>query len=151
MAPTPAQLQAYLPIKVGDTTGIVAQQVALIWDMYADRKPLELQYNYALVECIELLIGKNWKSTNWSGDGRSVSASDKIKVGLTLMAQRADARIQELIKGRSIIGVTVGKLTTTNIIPSPALPLGPDANNPQYGGDPNTPWPVGRDLGSGWW
>jgi len=148
--PTDAQLQAYIPVKIGDTTGQVAANMTMIWNLYSGYAPKELQYNYALVESIELLLGGNWQDVSWTGDGRSAQDQQQF-ANLISMASRADARIKQLLKARSVVQVQVGQLTTTSIIPSPNSPPGPDANDPRYGGDPNTPWPYGKDIGSGWW
>ncbi len=133
---TDTEYKALIVVKVGDT-GVVATNIDTIWTMHDDKTPLELQYNYALIEAIELLLGGSWQSVTWSGDGRSVSSSDKFR-NLISLAQRADTRINELVSNVSAVGMVVGRLTTKAPIATVYTP--PDANDSQYIGDPNKPF-----------
>lgn len=135
MPVTAAQYKTLIPVKVGDT-GVVAANIDVLWAMHDDKTPLELQYNYALIEAIELLLGGKWSDVTWSGDGRAVHSSHKFN-NLIAMAARADKRICTLEAQRlQATGVVVSNLTTRAPISVPENWI-PNPNSLDYGGAPN--------------
>src|SRR5689334_10862268 len=98
-------------VKVGDT-GTVAAVLDTIWTKHEGKVPLELQYNYALREAVEVLLGNSWQLVDASEDGQSVHLSQKF-TQLKELAARADAEIARLETSRRAAGVQVGRLTTT--------------------------------------
>lgn len=108
--------------------------IDLYWAMHDDKVPTDLQYQYALIETINALLGASWDSVSWSGDGRSVSEKDRFD-NLVRMASIAEGKKVELLGQRSSVGVTVGRLKTA--APIEVIPgFGPDPLDHAYSGAP---------------
>jgi hypothetical protein len=135
-----ADYKALVLIKVGDT-GTVAEVLDKLWTKHDTKVPIELQYNYVLVEAVEVLLGDNWRQFDASEDGQSGHMSQKFSNLLDLV-KRADAEIVRLESSRRAAAVQVGRLTTTAPIASPAFY--PDANSPDYAGHPQPGWGTTR-------
>jgi hypothetical protein len=128
--------KALVLVKVGDT-GTVAAVLPKLWDKHDNKVPMELQYNYALKEAVEVLLGSSWQLIDASEDGQSAHQSQKFSQ-LKEIAMRADAEIVRLETSRRASSVQVGRLATTAPIESPTT--WPNANSPDYAGHPQPTW-----------
>lgn len=141
------QYKTLIVTKVGDT-GVVYDNINTLWTMHDDKTPLELQYNYVLIEAIELLLGGAWQDYAYSAPGGGSVQMNQPFDHLISLASRADLRIKELVSNRSAVGVVTGRLTTK--APIATVPTPPDANDTQYGGDPNKMTGVTSGSGLPW-
>src|SRR5262249_48559101 len=113
-----AAYQALIVTEVGDTaSGLVANQIATLWALNDDQPSLKLQYLFAKLKAIDLLMGTVREQVTQQGLNQVRSdLSDKMK-NLALMRSATEADIERAIAS----GVTsdsshvaaAGQLTAT--------------------------------------
>jgi hypothetical protein len=162
---TTQQRQALLVLRVGDvdpetgdpttqTNGIVAANVALLWEAYADKAAVDpdLQELYARRDALEMVRGVLASQVDFSTENQSVKQSQRVQD----YRDRSDAVTAEIQRLEAVAAAggaggglpVVGQLTTSAPIGPPSA-LGPDANNVRYGGSPYrcpAPGPTTDDL-----
>lgn len=142
MAITDEQYQEAILKQVGDVNGVVAAEIEVYWEMFADQEPVRLQFLYAKREAIDLLQGYVREQVNQRDPELAVDYSDKLKALQTmrnnvtaeiakLEAAAADDAVDEDTEARQPV---IGELTTTAPI-SPDFCGQADANDRRYRGD----------------
>jgi len=125
--------------QVGDSAGgIVAASIATLWTLHDDQPTAALQFLFAKIGAIDLLMGTVREQVTQTGlEGVKSDLSDKLKA-LVLMRAATVADLDRAINAGagqdSTHAGAAGLLTTTAPISPPTGAQ--DANSPDYRGNP---------------
>jgi hypothetical protein len=139
---TAAQYQDMILAEVGDTiSGPVGSRILTIWDMFAAKTPIYLQYLYAKVKAIDILLGPALAGLPTLTVGRQTVDEAKYAEFLLKLKAATNEEIDREEMGNRL--GEAGQITQTAPImpPDPLLPIFDpfqvrDANSPLYRGDP---------------
>lgn len=145
MPATASQIQAFIVLEVGDEAGVLADNLAAVWDSFADKAGAgpRLQELYAKRRCIDLVLGALRSQVDFTTDGQDLSFKAHQRID-TLNTMRKDvqteiARVEQFAIAAG--GPAVGQITTVAPITPPLPQPGPylDANDQRYSGSPYVP------------
>lgn len=142
------QIQALIVAQVGDEVtaawpdGILAGNVATIWDGYADTGSPDLQKLYTKRDCIDLVLGAVRGQVDFTIDNDHSRKQSQKRVALMEMRQACMDDVDRILATMGA-GGAIGPITKT----APVMPGAgqPDPNARRYRGDPLCPpgrrWP----------
>jgi hypothetical protein len=140
--------QQQLLREVGDPNGSIAPVLGLIWDLYNDKGRVnwQIQYNYAKRAALDIRLKEEQPDVDYAvGVSKDLEAKTSQEFD-HLQTMREDCcaeivRIEALVRAQR--PAAVGALTKT-APESPPWGSTPNANSPEYQGDPYTGWPFRR-------
>lgn len=129
-----------LPYGVVSISGVVGQNMTLLWASHADKAQITPRLRELFVErdAYDLLLGQLTALVDYALEGEAIKLSQRAD---RLIHRRllTDAEILSLEKvAMNRRGPAVGQITTVAPVSPPMTPIrypyGPDGNNPTYGG-----------------
>ena len=138
---SPLDYQNLIIAELNDPVGgPIHTNILTLWALYANRGSVYLQYLYAKLKAIDLLLGPASRLGRTT-QGRITIDDTTYFTNLTKMAERVQQEIQAELTGVRV-GST-GMITQTAPIMPPVPNLGPgyviDANDSRYQGNPYLP------------
>lgn len=133
MSLTDIQQQSLIIAQLGDYDGILAQNMAIVWEQHASRTT-QLRTLYVKRDCIDLLLASVRELVDFTGpNGVTLRSSQKADI---LNQMRKDCLADIERQERRIVRGTAGASGMIKTVAPVTADSPPDSNNPRYRGTP---------------